>query len=179
MNDLSLHILDVAENSINAGAKNIEIIIDEDIENDRLTIEINDDGKGMDDATINKLSDPFFTSRNTRKVGLGIPFLNEAAENANGNLTISSKSGIGTRIKAVFQYSHIDRKPVGDTEETLISLILLANETEFIYKHIKNNKEFDFNTMELKEQLGIKDLDEPGLLIQLKKILKQKLLEIQ
>ena len=179
MNDLSLHILDIAENCINAGAKNIEIIIDENTKTDELIIEINDDGKGMDEETVKKLTDPFFTSRTTRKVGLGIPLFKEAAENAGGSLKIDSKPGTGTKIKAVFENSHIDRKPLGDVAETLISLILLSNEAEIIYKQLKNEKEFDFNTKELKEQLGTGNLKEPGLLIELKKILKQKLTEIQ
>jgi anti-sigma regulatory factor (Ser/Thr protein kinase) len=178
MNDISLHVLDIAENCINAGAKNIEIIIDEDIKNDKLIIEINDDGKGMDKDTIEKLSDPFFTSRKTRKVGLGIPFLNESAMIANGNLTINSEPGQGTKVKAVFQYSHIDRKPLGDMPETLISLILLSGNSEIFYKHSKNGNVFEFNTVELKKSLNEESLKDVIILNKLKKVIQNKLSEL-
>ncbi len=179
MDDLSLHILDVAENCINADAKNIEISVNEDIKNDKLIIEINDDGKGMDEEMAEAIKDPFVTSRKTRKVGLGIPLLKEAAETSGGSLEINSEIGVGTKVKAVFQYSNIDRKPLNKTEETIISLILLGNNTEIEFKYKKNEKEFEFSTKELKKELGLKTLNDVTLLNQLKKILKNKLTEIQ
>ena len=179
MDDLSLHILDVAENSINADAKNIEISVNEDIKNDKLIIEINDDGKGMDEEMAEAIKDPFVTSRTTRKVGLGIPLLKEAAEISGGSLEINSKKGVGTKVKAVFQYSNIDRKPLNKTEETIISLILLGKNTEIEFKYKKNEKEFEFSTKELKKELGVETLNDVTLLNQLKIILKNKLTEIQ
>ena len=179
MDDLSLHILDVAENCINADAKNIEILVNEDIKNDKLIIEINDDGKGMDDEMTEAIKDPFVTSRTTRKVGLGIPLLKEAAEISGGSLEINSKKGVGTKVKAVFQYSNIDRKPLNKTEETIISLILLGKNTDIEFKYKKNEKEFEFSTKELKKELGVETLNDVTLLNQLKIILKNKLTEIQ
>jgi len=179
MNDLSLHILDICENSIQAGAKNVEIIISEDSENNLLTLEIKDDGRGMDAETVEKIKSPFETSRTTRSVGLGIPFLKESAEDSGGNLMINSELGKGTSVKATFLYNHIDRKPLGDMSETLIALMLRADKTEISYLHGKNGKEFSFSTKDLKEQLGVKDLNQAYLLNSLKKVLKQKLTEIQ
>lgn len=179
MNDLSLHILDISENSIQAGAKNLEIFIVEDTKKDLLTLEIYDDGKGMDEKTLEQVQSPFKTSRTTRKVGLGIPFLKEAAEICGGNIIISSAKGKGTRIKASFRHSHIDRKPIGDIAETLVALILLADKTEILYLHKKNGKEFIFRTRDLKRQLKVQNLRKVNLLNSLKEIIKQKISEIQ
>ena len=179
MDDLSLHILDVSENCIDAGAKNIEIIINEDTKKDLLTIEINDDGKGIDEDMIKKIQNPFTTSRTTRKVGLGIPFFKEAAESCEGKFVISSAKGIGTKVKATFKHSHIDRKPLGDITETLIALILRAEKAEILYYHKRNGKEFVFRTKDLKLMLKVQDLKQASLLISLKNIIKQKISELQ
>jgi anti-sigma regulatory factor (Ser/Thr protein kinase) len=179
MNDLSLHILDISENSIEAGAKNIEIIITEDTENDLLTLEINDDGKGIKEEMMEKITDPYITSRKTRNIGLGIPLFKEAAENSGGKFSIDSKEGAGTRVKAEFRYSHIDRKPLGNMPETLIAIILRAENTEIAYCHRKNRKDFVFRTKDLKDDLKIKSLNEPGLLKNLKETLNHKISELQ
>jgi anti-sigma regulatory factor (Ser/Thr protein kinase) len=179
MNDLSLHILDVAENCINADAKNIKILVAEDLKNNKLIIEINDDGKGMDEETVKEVMNPFVTSRTTRKVGLGIPFLKEAAEMAGGKIEIESKKNYGTKIKAVFQHDNIDRKPLGDLPETLIALLLLSKNTEIYFKYSKNEKMFEFDTKDLKKELGLETLGDINLLNKLKSILIQKISEIQ
>ena len=179
MNDLSLHILDISENSIEAGAKNIEIIITEDAKNDLLTLEINDDGKGIKEEMIEQVSNPFTTSRKTRNIGLGIPLFKEAAESSGGKFSIDSKEGTGTRVKAEFRYSHVDRKPLGNMPETLIAIILRAENTDIAYCHRKNGKDFEFRTKDLKDDLKIKSLNEPGLLKNLKEILNHKISELQ
>jgi len=179
MDDLSLHILDVAENCINAEAKNIEILVNENIADNKLIIEINDDGKGMNEEIIEAVKNPFVTSRTERKVGLGIPLLAEAAEMSGGNIKIDSQPGRGTQIKAVFEHDNIDRKPLGDLAESLIALILLAGNTEINFKYKKNQKEFAFNTKKLKKDLNLDKLNDIYLLNQLKIIIKQKISEIQ
>jgi hypothetical protein len=179
MNDLSLHILDISENCIDAGAKNIEIFVVEDTKKDLLSIEIFDDGKGMDVKALEQVQSPFETSRTTRKVGLGIPFLKEAAEICDGKFVISSAKGIGTKIKATFKHSHIDRKPLGDIAETLIALILRVDKTEILYLHKKNGKEFIFRTRDLKRLLKVRNLKQVSLLNNLKEIIKQKISELQ
>ncbi len=135
MEDLSLHILDVVENSIEANASKIEIKIVEEKNNDLLAVEIKDNGRGMNRETINKVLDPFYTTRTTRKVGLGLSFLAQAAKESNGDFEINSKVGVGTELKATFQYSHIDRKPIGDMNDTIVTLIISHPEINFIYEY--------------------------------------------
>jgi len=148
MEDLSLHILDIAENSITASAKRIEIRIDEDQAKDLLTIEIKDDGKGMDEQTLKKVLDPFFTTRTTRRVGLGLPLLAQAARESDGKIELDSRPGGGTTIRAYFRYSHLDRKPMGDIDETLRTLVVGHPEIDFLYEHKKNNSIYRFDTRE-------------------------------
>ena len=179
MDDLSLHILDVAENCINAEAKNIEILVDENITDNKLIIEINDDGKGMNKDMTEAVKNPFVTTRTERKVGLGIPLLTEAAEMSGGNIRIDSEPGYGTQIKAVFQHNNIDRKPLGDLAETLIALILLSENTEINFKYKMNQREFDFSTKKFKEDLNLEKLNDINLLNHLKVIIKQKISQIQ
>jgi len=173
MEDLSLHILDVAENSIIANAKNVEIIIDEDIKKDLLTIEINDDGAGMDQEMVNKITDPFVTSRTTRRVGLGIPFLKESAEMANGKLVIESQVNVGTKVKATFQYSNIDRKPMGNLKETLISLIIGNPEVDLKFVNKNNGHIFEFDTKKMKEDLLESNMNTLAVLSYIEKNLKR------
>lgn len=141
MQDLSLHILDIAENSIRAGAKAVEIRIKEDLKRDYLEIEIQDDGYGMEPSLLEKAIDPFFTTKSVRKVGLGLSLFKEAARIAGGDLVLHSEPGQGTKVKATFQHSHIDRKPLGDMAKTLITLIIGNREVHFQYFHRKDGRE--------------------------------------
>jgi anti-sigma regulatory factor (Ser/Thr protein kinase) len=153
MEDLSLHILDIVENSVAAQADKIEIRITEDKKNDLLSVEIIDNGIGMDKETKKKVLDPFYTSKTVRRFGLGLPLLSEAAKAANGQLSIESKKGEGTRVKADFQYTHIDRKPLGDMGQTIITLVVGNPEIDLIYVHKKNNKMYSLDTRKIKAQL--------------------------
>ena len=143
-----MHILDIAENSISASAKRIEIRIDEDRTNDLLTIEIKDDGKGMDEQTLQKVLDPFFTTRTTRRVGLGLSLLAQATRESDGKIELDSKPGGGTTIKASFCFSHLDRKPMGDIDETLRTLVAGYPGIDFLYEHKKDNSIYRFDTRE-------------------------------
>ncbi len=158
MEDLSLHILDIVENSIRAKASRIEIKVVEDIRKDLLTIEINDNGQGIDEETVKKVLDPFFTTRVTRKVGLGLPLLSQAARESGGDVEIESKVGRGTRIKATFGYSHIDRKPLGNMETTLTTLIAGNPEVDFIYEHKNDELEYRLDTKEIRAGVKKKTL---------------------
>ena len=149
MEDLSLHILDVVENSIEANASKIEIKIAEKIKEDLLIIEIKDNGRGMNEETMQKVLDPFYTTRTTRRVGMGLSLLAQAAKESNGDFEINSKAGEGTKIKAVFQYSHIDRKPIGDIKNTLITLMVSHPEINFIYEHQDNDESFILDSNEI------------------------------
>ncbi|NQT79947.1 MAG: ATP-binding protein [Candidatus Aminicenantes bacterium] len=153
MEDLSLHILDIVENSIAASADKIEIRISEDKKRDLLSIEIIDNGVGMDEETVKKALDPFFTTKTVRRFGFGLSLLSEAAKAANGHFSIKSEKGYGTRIKADFQYSHIDRKPLGDIGQTIITLIIGNPEIDLVYVHKKNSHKYSFDTKKIKAQL--------------------------
>jgi len=153
MKDLSLHILDIVENSVRAEADTIEIRITEDKMRDLLTVEVIDNGKGMDEETQKKVLDPFYTSKTVRRFGLGLPLLAESARAANGLLIIDSKKGEGTKIKATFQESHIDRRPLGDMGQTIISLVLGSPEINLIYRHKKDSLEYIFDTKKIKSRL--------------------------
>jgi len=140
MEDLSLHVLDIVENSIRAGAKDVEIRIDEGAKKDRLVIVIQDDGTGMDVSTMEKALDPFFTTKSVRKVGLGLSLFREAARAAGGDMVIQSEPGKGTWVKATFQHSHVDRQPLGDMVKTLEILIIANPDVRFRYYHRENGE---------------------------------------
>ena len=164
MKELSLHILDIAKNSVKAEAKRIDITVFEDIENDVLSIVIKDDGYGMSEEFLKKVRDPFTTTRTTRKAGLGIPLFEAAAVQSGGEFVITSKENVGTEVKAVFGYSNIDRAPLGDMPETMITLISGSPEIRFVYTHKTNSKEFVFDTDEIKKQLGDISISTPEIL---------------
>lgn len=146
-----MHILDIVENSIRAHAKKIEIKIIEEKKKDLLTIEIIDDGKGMDKKTLKNVLDPFFTTKSTKRVGLGLSLLAQSAEESGGSIKIESKPGQGTKVKAVFGYSHIDRKPLGDVNESLKVLIAANPDINFIYEYQKDNTNYYLDTKGIKK----------------------------
>lgn len=135
MENLSLHILDIVENSIRAGAKKILIEIIEDKKKDLLTVRINDNGKGMDECILKGVLDPFFTTKSGKRVGLGLSLLSQASELAEGKLTIDSKKGEGTKVQATFRLSHPDIKPMGEMIETIAVLIASHPEIQFVYNY--------------------------------------------
>jgi len=137
MEDISLHILDIAENSIRANAKNINIMITEDRKNDLLTLTIEDDGEGMDDKTKEYALNPFFTTKKGKKVGLGLAFLSHSAEEAGGAMKIESEPGKGTKMIATFKLRHIDRKPLGNLNETIKCLKVTHPEINITSDHVK------------------------------------------
>lgn len=124
MRELSLHILDILQNSVEAGATRVELSVVEDLAADRLTIEVRDNGRGIPPDKLPHVFDPFYTSRKTRHVGLGLPLLQTAAERCDGDATITSEVGVGTTLTATFQHSHLDRAPLGDMTGTLLSFVL-------------------------------------------------------
>jgi anti-sigma regulatory factor (Ser/Thr protein kinase) len=166
MEDLSLHILDIAENSIDAGAKKVEIEIIVRTSDDRLMLRIRDDGKGMDEDMIRMVKDPFFTTKTVRqkKFGLGIPLLAQAAEECNGRFSIESEVGKGTVITAEFQHSHIDMKPLGDVGSTMAVLIGGHPEIDFLLSYEKDGFSYKFNAAELKRELNDVPINLPDVL---------------
>ena len=164
MEDLSLHILDIAENSIDAQARRISVRIDEDVEGDLLTLEIQDDGRGMDAPTLRRATDPFFTTRTTRRFGLGLSLLSEAAKATGGELTVESAPGRGTRVSATFRPGHIDMKPLGDMAQTLLTLIAGHPELELFYSHTMGRETFSFDSVEVCARLGDLPIGTPRVL---------------
>lgn len=164
MRELSLHILDIAQNSFEAGADTVVLRIGEDSRRDRLEIEIEDNGHGMSEETVRIVTDPFVTSRKTRRVGLGIPLFAAAAERCNGHFEIESELGTGTKVKAVFQLSHIDRAPLGDMASTLISMLLQDPPVRIVYRHQVDDRCFEVDTSELIAELGGLSLSNPPVL---------------
>jgi signal transduction histidine kinase len=140
MQDLSLHILDIVENALTASATRIEIDIVEETARDLLTLRITDNGKGMDTEMRAKALDPFFTTRTTRRVGLGLPLLAQAAREAGGSLELSSEPGQGTTVFARFQLSHPDRKPLGDMGETLRAILIGRPELDLKFEHVRDQQ---------------------------------------
>jgi hypothetical protein len=172
MKDLSLHILDIVENSVAAQASWIEIRISEDQKKNVLSVEISDNGAGMDEETVKKALDPFYTSKTVRRFGLGLPLLSEAAKAANGHLSIQSKKGEGTTIRADFQHSHVDRKPLGAMGQTIIALVMGNPGIDLIYVHKKNSHEYILDTRKIKAQLMDIPINSPEGIRMIRKNLK-------
>ncbi|HPK30335.1 MAG TPA: ATP-binding protein [Bacteroidales bacterium] len=164
MNDLAMHILDIVQNSISAGAKNIWIEVLVSIARDLLSISVRDDGKGMTPEMVAKVTDPYCTTRTTRKVGLGLPLLRQGAEQAGGSLSIDSTVGVGTTVKAEYGLSHIDRPPMGDLANAYV-LLLGANPNINITLHyITDENDFSISTRELDEALDGLPLNDPQVM---------------
>jgi hypothetical protein len=162
MRELSLHILDAMENSLEAGATWIDLTIEEDPAADRLAIMIQDNGPGMSEGQLARIFDPFFTTRSTRYVGLGIPLFKAATERCNGSLTITSQPGEGTMLWATFQHSHIDRAPLGNITETLLAVIL-SGSCNLHYVHRVDGHEFAFSTKDIRSELDNVPLTHPAV----------------
>ena len=178
MQELSLNILDIAENSTRAGATLVTIEVAEDPAGDRLTIAVRDNGCGMEEALLRSVRDPFTTTRTTRRVGLGIPFLEEAAQATGGHLSIRSTSGVGTEIEAVFGYAHIDRMPLGDLAGTISALIQCHESTDFVYVHTYRDRVFRLDTRELRETLDGLPLSTPDVALWIRDYIRENLQEI-
>ncbi len=177
MTELSLNVLDVAENSTRAKASLVQITVDADTAADRLSITIADDGCGMTPEQVAQVTDPFFTSRTTRKVGLGVPFFKYAAEAAGGSFSIESQPGVGTTVIASFVLSHIDRMPLGDITSTIHTLVVYHPETDFLYEYRYNGRSFVLDTREFKEVLEGVPFDTPEISQYIKDYLTENKLE--
>ncbi len=173
MKDLSMHIIDIVQNSIEAGASEIRLTINEETESDCFSLEIADDGRGMSESELKQAADPFFTTRTTRKIGLGIPLLKAAAERCNGKLQLSSTVGKGTTVRATFSHSHIDRAPLGNIINTVVNLVAGTPDLNLYFLHIIDNHEVRFDAKELRNQLEDIPLNNPAVLSWIKKYLNE------
>ena len=173
MKELSLNILDITQNSISANASLITISVIKDSKGNLLTLSIEDNGKGMSEDFVKNVCDPFVTTRTTRKVGMGIPLLKMAAEQAGGRFEIKSELGKGTKVLATFALNHIDRIPLGDVGQTMSVLASCNENVDFIYRHVADGEEFCFDTKVIKETLGGVPLNEPDVVIWMQEFIRE------
>ncbi len=164
MNELSLHILDIAQNSITAGASCITIDMLERQIGNRLEVTVTDDGSGMSAEMLENVTSPFTTSRKTRKVGLGIPLLKMTAELTGGRFDIESTEGKGTKLYAEYDLSSVDCLPIGDMGATMMLLVQQTPETRFIYRRQRGEQSFTLDTLEIARELDGVPLDTPDVL---------------
>ena len=178
MKELSLHISDITQNSIRAQAKLVKLVIIESLANNELTIIIEDDGCGIPADRLHNITDPFVTTRTTRKVGLGLSLFKAAAEACGGYFEISSTPGVGTKVVGNFMRDHIDRAPLGNMADTILTMVMSFGETDLNYQHDCNNRLFVFNTREIKETLEVESLNEPEILNWIREFVSEGLEEI-
>jgi hypothetical protein len=178
MKDLSLHILDIVQNSTRAGATLVYIDVVENDAKDLLSIQISDNGSGMTPEVLKNVTDPFYTTRTTRKVGLGIPLLVQNAERTGGSVTINSEVGKGTCVKAIFKLTHIDLPPWGDMGGTVALLASGHPNIDFKYCHIRNGLRFNFDTQQIKNELNTIPITHPEVIRFMTDMIKENLQEI-
>lgn len=173
-----MHLLDIIQNSVKAGATSISVILSVDKDNDRFTVVVEDNGCGMDALFLKKVMDPFTTTRTTRTVGLGIPLLKESCEITGGNLAVISTKGIGTRLEADFIISSIDRIPIGNIGETFFGLILDHPEMNYRLTLINQEKEFTLDFEDLRERLDGVPLNELSVCTWIKESIEEEKINI-
>ncbi len=175
MEELSYHILDIVQNSFTAGASNVRLEIIDSDKDDTLSIIVEDDGKGMSEREVKIAQDPFYTTKKGKRVGLGIPLLKECCEMCEGKFEIISEKGKGTIIKAVFKKSHIDRPPLGNIKDTILTLIVGAEKTDIDFTYKADDKIFNLNTKEIKKQIGDIPINNPDVINFIKEYLNENL----
>ncbi|MGQ7869095.1 ATP-binding protein [Sunxiuqinia sp. sy24] len=179
MNELALHILDIAQNSIRAKAHLVEIRLEEQPAEDRYSIVIEDDGHGMSTAQLEQASNPFFTTQTTRKVGLGLPLLKHNAEQTGGSFHLHSEEKKGTQLHVNFGFQHIDRPILGDMAGSLLILVSNENNTEVHYTHQTPKGKFEFDTREIKKELDGIAISTPEVRNFLLEMIRENLEQIQ
>ncbi|HHT65712.1 MAG: ATP-binding protein [Caldicoprobacterales bacterium] len=178
MEDISLHILDLVQNSIAAGATLVEVFIRELPNEDHIWVQIRDNGRGMCEHQLSQVSNPFYTTRTTRKVGLGIPLFRASAEASGGSLQIQSHRGKGTTLLALFHSNHIDCLPIGKLEDTMAALIFMNPEVNFVYRHEISGRQFQMDTREIREILSEVNITDPDVIDWIKDYIKEGLEEL-
>lgn len=179
MKTISDHVLDIVQNSVRAKATMIEIIVNEELFNNLYKLEINDNGCGMSREVAEQAVNPFFTSRNTRKVGLGLPLLKQNAEAAGGWLTISSEPGKGTKVQAVFLHNHLDRPPLGDIGTVWYLTVLSNPAIRLVYKHQAVNGSFEIDSEEIRAMVEGVSIQQKEVREAILELIKNNLEEIK
>lgn len=153
MKELAMHVYDLMENSTAANSTEVKLTIRDSLKDNIYAFTIEDNGKGMTPEFMAKVTDPYTTSRTTRKVGLGLPLIKMNTENCGGGMKLQSEVGKGTRLDFWFQHNHWDRPPMGDIAGTIVMLCAAHEDIHIIYKHITDEDEFVFDTDEIHEAL--------------------------
>ena len=179
MRELSLHIMDIMENGIGAGADLIRLSIEEDHRKNLLLVSVTDNGQGIPEALLDRVADPFLTTRTTRRVGLGLSLLREASRRCEGEFRITSKEGEGTRTEATFRMDHIDLAPMGDIAGVITSLIMGSPEVDFVYFHRADDQRFDLDTRVVRRELEGVPLSHPKVLQYLSETISEGLTGIR
>lgn len=176
MKDLSMHIMDILQNSTRAKATEITLEVLEDSAKDTLTLIFKDNGCGMDEEMVQKVINPFFTTRTTRKVGLGLPLLKQNTEMTGGSMVIDSKVGMGTTVTAVFGLTHLDTPPMGDLAGTVILTVSANPDIRFLF-HFKRDEEVDYwlDTNEIYEILDGLSINDPDVIASLKEMVEENI----
>ena len=177
MPEISLHILDLVQNSISAQAKHIRILLFSSVELDEMSVEIEDDGKGMSEDFLAQVESPFTTTRVTRKVGLGIPLLKLGCEQTGGTFRIESQLGIGTKLKGTYVMSHLDRPPLGDFCGTIHTLIVSNPDLDFYVEMCGSGEKVVLDTKTIREQIGDIPLNYPDISMWIKEYLEEGFVE--
>ncbi len=175
MTEISLNILDVAENSVKAKASLITIDVSVSFSENLLTVVIGDNGSGMNEEQVKSVVDPFYTTRTTRKVGLGVPFFKSAAELTGGSFSISSKLGEGTTVSASFVLDSVDRMPLGDICATIHTLVTMHEEIDFLFTYKVEGEGFSLDTREFREILGDISFKSPEVSSYIRDFLKENI----
>ena len=175
MHEISLHILDLVENSTGAGASKVTVSLEEDTQRDELRLCIADNGRGIEAGLLAKVTDPFVTSRTTRKVGLGLPLMDMTTRMCGGALHIESVVGKGTTVDAVWQLSHLDRPPLGNMVSTVKTILVMNPDILFQYAHKVDDRCFSLDSGEIRAALGDLPLTQPEVLAWLDDYLKENL----
>jgi len=178
MRELSLNILDIAQNSISAGASLTEIVVNENTKDKTLLIGIYDNGCGMTEEQVKSVIDPFFTTRTTRKVGMGIPLFKMSCEQTGGKFTIESEKGVGTKINALYKTDSIDFTPLGDIASTIVTIVSMNADKEFLYRRVLDDREAIFSTVEIKKILDGVPLSESSVMNWIEEYLNEQYNEL-
>ncbi len=177
MRDISLHLLDIAENSLRAGASLIRIDAQINVSDDTLTVTIKDNGSGMSKDMLERVRSPFTTTRTTRNVGLGIPLFAAGCESTGGRLEIESAPGEGTKLTAVYGYSHIDRPPLGNIAETISALVISNPTVDFVFS-ARKDESFEFDTRQIKATLDGVAITEPAVITFIREYLEEGTMQV-
>ena len=173
-----MHIMDIFQNAISAQADIISLDIVEDTRSNFLRLEFTDNDRGMSADIVKKVTDPFFTTRKTRKVGLGLSLLKQNAERTGGTFSLESQVGLGTRVTARFVLDHLDRPVLGDGPGAVLLTVTANPDISFTYSHTKDTKKYKFSTSEVKEALGDVPVNDPIVYHYLRELITENLNEI-